>query len=286
VPGSWIDEELRSRHADLLFTVPLHGRPTLVYVLLEHKAGSDRWTVLQVLRYVVRIYERWRSDHPDQEFLPLILPVLVHHGERPWQAPRRLAELLDLGDLVGPAREQLLAMQPQFALCVDDLAAIDEAVLRSRSPDAIAQLALLLLQQLPDVRELDPVAIVERWRDLFLALRRSPEWEFHGPRVFHYMYRRLETTLERLLAASDLLHDGRSTMAKSLADTLIEQGHAKGEAKGHARGKLELLQRLLTTRFGPLPDDVLDSLRAAPLERLDQIAERLFTASSLRELLA
>jgi len=58
LPGTFIDAQMAGAESDLLFSVELSGRPVLVYVLVEHKSASDRWVTFQVLRYVVRIWER------------------------------------------------------------------------------------------------------------------------------------------------------------------------------------------------------------------------------------
>jgi predicted transposase YdaD len=41
LPGSFVDDELRERHADLLYRVRLGGRPAFIYILLEHKSHDD-----------------------------------------------------------------------------------------------------------------------------------------------------------------------------------------------------------------------------------------------------
>ena len=66
VPASFVDGELRDHHADLLFRTVADGRRVLVYLLLEHKSADDRWTALQLLRYVVRIWERCRREVPGE----------------------------------------------------------------------------------------------------------------------------------------------------------------------------------------------------------------------------
>jgi hypothetical protein len=50
-------------------------------------------------------------------------------------------------------------------------------------------------------------------------------------------------------------------------------------------GRVELLQRLLTRRFGPLSAEAVERLSAATIEELDAIGERLLTARSLEEAL-
>jgi predicted transposase/invertase (TIGR01784 family) len=95
--GSFVDPELREKFSDLLRSVRLAGkRPTengdqaLVYFLFEHKSQSDPLTVLQLLSYIVRIWEKRQ-----REGLPLcpIVPLVVYHGETGWTAARSVAEL-------------------------------------------------------------------------------------------------------------------------------------------------------------------------------------------------
>ena len=59
---SYIDEDLRKNHSDLLVTATLKenkgSSAVLIYILLEHKAYPDTWTVFQILKYMVRIWEK------------------------------------------------------------------------------------------------------------------------------------------------------------------------------------------------------------------------------------
>ncbi|MEM7557877.1 MAG: Rpn family recombination-promoting nuclease/putative transposase [Planctomycetota bacterium] len=96
--GSFVDADLREKFSDLLFSVELANRPegaeqaeALVYFLFEHKSQSDPLTVLQLLSYIVRIWEqRVREDLP----LCPVIPLLVYHGGTAWTAARNLGELV------------------------------------------------------------------------------------------------------------------------------------------------------------------------------------------------
>jgi predicted transposase/invertase (TIGR01784 family) len=60
---SFIDEALQGHYSDLLYQVTRQdGKGAYVYVLLEHKSYADRWTVFQLLRYIVRIWEQELND--------------------------------------------------------------------------------------------------------------------------------------------------------------------------------------------------------------------------------
>jgi Putative transposase, YhgA-like len=60
VPGSFVDEALRWRHSDLLFTAPLDGHDAFVYVLIEHQSSDDPLMAFRVLRYVTRIWDQYK----------------------------------------------------------------------------------------------------------------------------------------------------------------------------------------------------------------------------------
>jgi predicted transposase YdaD len=64
------------------------------------------------------------------------------------------------------------------------------------------------------------------------------------------------------------------------------KGKAEGEAKGKAEGKAELLLKLLTLRFGELPQAARARLAAADEQALMRFTERVLSASSLDEVLA
>jgi hypothetical protein len=60
---------------------------------------------------------------------------------------------------------------------------------------------------------------------------------------------------------------------------------AQGEVQGEIKGRVALVIKLLTLRFGPLPESIQSEITAASLVTLDAIGERLLTARSLTEAL-
>ncbi|RYZ67342.1 MAG: Rpn family recombination-promoting nuclease/putative transposase, partial [Proteobacteria bacterium] len=95
-PGSFVDEELRHSHTDLLYTVKTTvAQEALVYILFEHQSSFDARMPLRLLRYMVRVWERWLRDHPLAATLPIVLPVVLHHGQGRWQAAPEFASMFD-----------------------------------------------------------------------------------------------------------------------------------------------------------------------------------------------
>jgi len=93
-PDTYVDANLREHLSDLLYLVGLRGGgDAFVYVLFEHKSFPDRMVAFQLLRYLVRIWERaFRSG----EQLRPIMPVVVYHGRFRWTIGEEFHDLVEV----------------------------------------------------------------------------------------------------------------------------------------------------------------------------------------------
>ncbi len=110
-----------------------------LYLLCEHQSRSERLMCVRVLRYVLDIWSAHLKKHPRARYVPLVIPIVVHHGEHGWKAPVRLRDLYD-----APAEvvEDLLAFLPDFGFILDDLAPQSDDELRARALSALPRLVL------------------------------------------------------------------------------------------------------------------------------------------------
>jgi hypothetical protein len=133
---------------DLLFRCPLSGRPSYLYLLLEHQSEPDPLMPWRVLTYLHRIWDAVLRAEPTRQSLPPVVGVVVHHGEGGWTAPRRLHDIVDgLSDV-----PELWRFVPALELLVDDVALADDAALLGRPLEPFPKIALWLLR---DGRSLD-----------------------------------------------------------------------------------------------------------------------------------
>ena len=63
----------------------------------------------------------------------------------------------------------------------------------------------------------------------------------------------------------------------------LEKGREMGLEQGQILGQAALLERLLTRRFGPLPEEFRASLAAGSREQLQLWGDRMLDAASLSE---
>lgn len=271
IDGSFVDDELRVGHTDLLFSVEANGVTLLIHVLLEHKSTQELFTALQTLGYVLRIWNDWRRKNPSAKRLPPILPIVVHHGDGPWRMPTSLRDLIDPGQ--GPLGATILALQPDFRFVLDDLAALTEADLRYRSMTAAAHLTALLLQFVRSRPADEALAAIERWRELIATLAEDPTGHATLFPLWSWVLRATTVPAERLREVVARISPRAESTVMNAAEKLEIQGQTK------------LLLRLLARRFGEIPPAFVERVRSASLRDLEHWADRVLDAPTLEAVL-
>jgi hypothetical protein len=285
VPGSFVDEALHGSQSDLLYTVRHGAQEALLYVLCEHKSEVDKWTVLQLLRYMVRIWEQVLAQKPAPTKLPPIIPVIVHHSETGWTAPTTFQGLFDAQTL-GDA--ELKRLTPEFAVLIDDISYRSDEELRLRALGAGALLGLLFLRD--GRREGQVLAELEDWADLFRALLGTPNGRRAILQLFSYLISvapnlslpQLEQRVQQAIPETEEL-------VMTLAEQLKQQGREEGLSQGLSQGLARqrgLVRRLVELKFGTMTADTLSRLDGADESALERYAERTITATSLAEVLS
>jgi hypothetical protein len=273
VNGSFVDEELTNRHCDVLMQTTLDGREAFVYVLIEHQSSPDRMMPLRMLRYLMRIWDRYLEEHPNAKRLPMIVPLVVYQGTRRWTHPVELSELLDVDpETAGLAGDFL----PRFRFLLDDLTQLDKTALRARPITTPIRLTVRLLRIVPThtgdaIAAIDPEDI-DDFRDVMqrYADRRELMTAF-----LKYIQNGSETPPDRLAWLAAQIGPEAEEVYMSTADMLRAEGRAEEAAR--------ILVRQLTRKFGPVPDAVRERIDTASLEQLETWSDRVLDASTADE---
>ena len=59
--SSFVDQEMKEHHSDMLFSVEGKTRQIKVYLLFEHKSYPDKNIHVQILSYLARIYSQMKD---------------------------------------------------------------------------------------------------------------------------------------------------------------------------------------------------------------------------------
>jgi hypothetical protein len=249
LPGSFVDEALQHTHTDLLYAVRAReprgaadatdatdataaaagatdGTEALVYVVFEHQSSQDAAMPFRLLRYLVRVWERWLRDHPDARKLPIVLPVLLHHGEGRWRMATDFASLLDASPEL---LEAVRPYQPQFRVVLDDLAALSPDALAARALHALGRLVQLALWSSRSMGRLERAAPL--MRALAGTLARDARTRALLVQLYAYLWRAAPPDVAADDIRSILLRVAGPHGAEDVVNAgeqLIEQGQVKG----------------------------------------------------------
>ena len=276
VPASFVDEELRQHHSDLLFRVQLKGsRDAFAYILIEHKSSPDQGARLQLLRYVVRVLVRWYEQNGKQLPLPPVLPLLAHQGPEGWTHP------CEFVDLFGPVSESLRPYLPSFRHALVDLAPMGDQAL-STNVRLRAFLMALKYRRRSDLDNsmnivlADAPALGNDDLRVILAYLEPGRTARSNKAVHEALDRLAPERKEQILGPLS-----RPYYEKGLAEGEAK-GEAKGIAKGEAKGEAKILALLLERRFGALPLPFRQRLFAANVVVIEAWAKRAFDAPDLQ----
>ena len=273
--GSYVDQALKERHSDLLFSATIDARPVLLYLLFEHQSSVDGMMGFRLLRYEVRIWERWQRDNPHAPRLPVILPVVLHHSVDGWSGSTAFEDLLDADpDTLAAVAPHV----PRFRFVLEDLSHETDEALRARAMTALARLSLWCLRH---ARE--PWELVDRlgaWMDLVREVRAAPHGAAALALIMRYIFAtnepdKPEELVRRLLAAVG--EEGKEEIMTA-ADQLMERGREQGREQGQREMRAA---DQLRGRFGALPDAVVARVAAAGMAELRTWSMSLLTAPSL-----
>jgi hypothetical protein len=266
---TFIDDKLRARYSDLLFRVQLAGRRAYLYLLFEHQSRPERFMCLRVLRYVIEIWSGYLSKNPRARHLPLVIPIVLHHGEDGWTAPVTLRDLYDAPLEVLDALRPFL---PELTFLLDDLAPQSDAALRARALSVLPKLVLWTFKNVRRGRDAVPALrkVGDLLRDLFLA-RNGLDALCTLLRYISDVSESSDEELHDLLDELQLPEASEALM--TMTETLLRRGREQTQR--------ENLIKLLRLRFGALPESVLARIDRADLAQMGDWFERGVTAKTL-----
>jgi len=251
-PGSFSDPTQPLAEADLLYAVRTRaGGEALIYVLFEHQSSFDATMPFRLLRYMVRIWEQWREDHPVARLLPVIVPIVLHHGDAAWRAAPELTAMLDASPELLDASRPFV---PHFRFILDDLAALSLDALSSRGLSELpllVQLALWASRSFPRLASATPLM-----RAVMGALAFDERTRLRFG-LLHYLWDTAPRDVDAEVIRTILLEiagpEGREDVMNA-GEQLRAEGREQGREQGRAEGLRAAVTAVMSARQLPLSE--------------------------------
>ena len=254
----------------------------LIYILVEHKSHPYRWTIFQLLKYMVRIWEKGITRNSKQKKLPIIIPLIFYHGKRKWKFPLDFSSYFNRQDEFEP-------YIPDFKPVMFNLQQLDDKEIRG---GIFYQAALKAFKYgagnvSPHLDEM-----LQSLLDLPDNERRKAFISVLCGYIISVGSETTEKDIEKELRSKGFREVREVYM--TIAERLRERGMVEGKRKGKLEGKLEgeilgqqhMLLRLLEKKFGGIDETEKEKvMNTRDRDRLDRAIDRLLDAKSIDEVL-
>jgi predicted transposase/invertase (TIGR01784 family) len=263
---SFVDEKLEESFADLIYRVRLkNSRETaFVCLLFEHKSSPDKWVALQILGYLLKCWERLRTQKA--KTLPLIFPVLFYHGEAKWNYDASFSALFDHQNLTAETFAEWQQYAPNFSYYLCDLSALKDSDIRGH---AVVRAAMLMMKNIHRLHEEPQLLNV---------------WEAFGKVTNESAVQYIRVMLKYASAANNTLTLG--DVSQSIKQAFAKRGETimapfaqeifqNGLQQGLQQGFTEMTLRQLEKRVGRVTIAQKKTITALPTPKLMKLGEDL-----------
>ena len=307
IDDQFADAADRPFATDLWFSAPIGDSHVLIHVILDHKSSPDAMSAWQVTRYTVRSVESVHRTMGRPPRLPIVLPMIVYHGDEPWTPARNVRDLFDLpGGLTRAEQSSLRSMLPSLRYGLHDLAQVGRAVEGSGREGLVARLAIHFLCHMRRLSAEQIAPALSRIRELLIAVQEAPRGRLLLGMLFSYLRATAKADVAQIYAAvrhalpshtgnammnplerafEEATNRGLSLGIERGMSQGISQGLSEGRSQGLSQGLSQALRRILTKRFGPLPPTAEARLQSANAQQLEAWTDRVLDAQSIDEAL-
>ena len=271
-PCSFIDPQFTSSESDPLFHIKLYESDAFLYLLFEHQSSEDPRMALRLLSYILRIWERFAQSNPPPAKLPVILPVVLAQGKRPWKTSTRLEDIIDLPLAVAHI---LRPWQPTLAYHLLELVRIPYEKIAG-TPEGILTLRALKAEPVNELLE-DVI-----WDEALLFSLSEGALE----RILRYILNADVSVPQLKERLGKIQTKPLQSKTMTLADRLRQEGEQEGLIKGKQEGQLRAFRtavcRALEIQHGSCPEGIREALESIDDQaRLEALHESAIRSDSL-----
>ncbi len=282
---SFIEKELQEAFSDILYKTSIKGKETYLYFLFEHKSSFLKTTALQLLKYMVNIWEQ-KVDKEKFLTLPIIIPLVIYHGKEKWSVKQTLSGIIDMENLPDSIKRYI----PDFNYILYDFSPLSDKEIKGNVKLKI------FLEMLKAIFKKETAEFMDAVKMLFMAMeelnKRTRGIDYLETLIRYIMSTRKDIEFEDIYNAVKEISLEGSEIIMTIAEKLINEGMEKGIEKGMKKGmkkgflsaKSETALSLLTKKFGSLPKKIKNKIQKADADTLSLILDNIFDLTSLEDL--
>ncbi len=94
--NTYVSDDYKNFENDVIYKIKYQGEETYFYILLEFQSTPDFMMPVRMLNYILLFYQDlYKKKSHKLKKLPAVFPILLYNGDRVWNVPEKLSELID-----------------------------------------------------------------------------------------------------------------------------------------------------------------------------------------------
>lgn len=282
---SFINKELQEVFSDMLFRVNIDNKEGYIYFLFEHKSYTSKNISFQLLKYMTEIWESKINKERIKE-LPVIIPLVIYHGKNKWNISTTLSEMINGYDNLPKDVKKYI---PDYEYLLYDISGYTDEEIKGGVINKI------VLTTFRDIQTKDISGVTEsiyKMIEYLVELEDKQTGIEYFETLMKYIFSaRVDLTKEAVIEIMNKIettYPEGSDLVMTLAEKFREEGKEEGKQEGIAIGEVKTLIkttiRLLTKKFGVLPEEVKEKISKLDADTLEIIIVEIFECESIEDI--
>lgn len=237
---SYIEKELEETFSDLLFKTNINGQEGYIYFLFEHKSYLSNKITLQLLKYMINIWDQ-KTNKEKASTLPMIIPLVVYHGKLKWNTSKSLWGIIKG---IESMPESIKKYVPNFEYILYDLSPYGDEEIKGNAKLRIFLEILKSIFNEDFEKFMD--TLVRALETLEKLDKQKKGIDYFETFIRYIMNAREDINLTNVYEVVKNISLERSEEIMTIAEQLIKEGMEKGIEKGRLEEKKNVARKLLS----------------------------------------
>ncbi|WP_240468681.1 Rpn family recombination-promoting nuclease/putative transposase [Gracilibacillus sp. YIM 98692] len=278
---SFINKDLQEHFSDMLFRLNINEQQGYLYLLFEHKSFVSQNISIQLLKYMIEIWQAKKTKE-QQSHVPIIIPLVIFHGKDKWNTPRSLGELID-GYMSLPKKVKKYV--PDYEYILYDISSYEDEEIKG-----VAQLKILLTIFRDIFTEEQDILrnSIQRSTEYLLELEDQTTaiqyFETFFRYIFHTAGELTDQDFRDIIEHVEKTYPEGSELVMTLAERFQEKGRQQGIHQGETKALAKTAIKLIAKYIAPVPEKMAEQIKKQDISTLETIIENVYEHQNLKEI--
>jgi predicted transposase/invertase (TIGR01784 family) len=221
---NYISSNMKEQLSDVVYRTKLADSEAALVLLFEHKTSIDRSLFLQLLEYMLAI---WQKDLAEKKPFTIIIPIVIYHGDTGYTRKPMYHFFPNLPELLRP-------FVPQFEFILSSIKKIGDVEILDLSDENLLKTLFLAFKHIKNTN-----FVIENFNEFFKFYEKNKHLKTFFRQFMLYLFSESEMQNEIITELLNQLPNPIKDNIMSTYANIKNAGKVEGKLEGKLEGKIE-----------------------------------------------